>query len=274
MGMAHGGYTFTHAEIDVDVIHGIRNSHKTAYTEFGLPSITDVNTLKKIIPEEELYPVRETRAWLDRHGLKAWGTDAWACLPILEYYFGKASDIEQLVEQSRELQAIGYQAAFEAMRQQWPHCSMMMNWCFNEPWSNAANNCILSYPARPRKAYYSVQKALRPTLFSAGIDRYDWKEGEMFSADIWLLNDRPEKMCGKVTVELVTREEVLKLIEWEAQAEPNRNTQGPTVHVPLPMSDDDFFTLRLRAENGLESEYKLLLRHLPRRQEKIKALNQ
>lgn len=273
-GMGHGGYTFTHSQIDVDMIHGIRNSNLTAYTEFGVPSITDMETLKNIIPEDELYPVKATRAWVDRHGMKAWGYHTWVCQPILENYFGKANSLEQLIEWSETLQCIGYQGAFEAMRQQWPYCSMMLNWCYNEPWSNAANNCIMSYPARPRKAYYSVKNALRPTIFSAGIDRYAWKEGEKFSADIWLLNDRPEKMSGSVTVELVMEEQTLKLIEWTAETEANSNMQGPTVHVTLPMSDEDFFILRLKADNGLENEYKLLLRHLPRKVEKIKTMNQ
>lgn len=273
-GMAHGGYTFVHPQIEVDVIHGIRHSRNTAYTEFGVPSLTDVETLKNIIPENELYPIKETRAWVDRHALKAWGPDTWACQPILESYYGKAESLEQLVEQSETLQCIGYQGAFETMRQQWPHCSMMLNWCYNEPWSNAANNCIISYPARQKKSYYAVKNALRPTMFSAGVDRYDWKEGETFSADIWLLNDRPEKMSGNVIVELVMAEQTVKLIDWTAEAEANSNVQGPTVHVTLPMSEDDFFTLRLKADNGMENEYKLLLRHLPRKVEKIKTMNQ
>lgn len=273
-GMAHGGYTFTHSQIDGDMIHGIRNSNFTAYTEFGVPSITDIETLEKIIPEEELYPITATRAWVDRHGMKAWGCHTWVCQPILEHYFGKANSLEQLIEWSETLQSIGYQSAFETMRQQWPHCSMMLNWCYNEPWSNAANNCIMSYPARPRKAYYSVKNALRPTMFSAGIDRYDWNEGEKFSADIWLLNDRPEKVNGSVTVELVTAEHTVKLIEWVAEADANSNMQGPTVHVTLPMSAEDFFTLRLKADNGMENEYKLLLRHRSRKVEKIKTMNQ
>lgn len=273
-GMAHGGYTFTHPQIDVDMVHEFRKSNFTAYTEFGVPSITDMETLKRIIPESELFPITATQAWIERHGIKAWGYDAWVCQPILETYFGKAESLEQLIEWSETLQCIGYQSAFETMRQQWPHCSMMLNWCFNEPWSNAANNCIISYPARTRKAYYSVKSALRPTIFSAGFDRYDWREGEQFSADIWLLNDKPEKTSGCVRVELVIGEQINKLIEWTAEAGPNSNTQGPTVHAVIPTSEEDFFVLRLVSDNGMENEYKLLLRHLPRKGNVVKRLNE
>ena len=274
MGMAHGGYTFKHAQIDIDVIHTIRHSNRTAYTEFGVPSMTDIETLKKIIPAEELHICGETRAWVDRHADKAWGPDAWACKSIIESYYGKAETLEQFIEQSEEMQCIGYQCAFEAMRQQWPHCSMMLNWCYNEPWSNAAHHCIVSYPARLKKSYYSVKNALRPVMFSAGIDRYDWKEGEKFSADVWFLNDLPKEATGSVTVELVTAEQTVQLLEWTAKAGANSNVQGPTVHVTLPISEDDFFILRFKADNGMENEYKLLLRHLPRKTKQIKTMNE
>jgi len=109
--------------------------------------------------------------------------------------------------------------------------------------------------------------------FSAGFDRYDWKEEEKFSADIWLLNDCPEKVGGRVSVELVTAEQTIKLLDWEAQAEANSNVQGPTVHATLPMSEEDFFVLRLKADDGMENEYQLLLRHRPRKVKKLRELN-
>lgn len=275
-GMGHGGYSFVNEMMQGDIFHTMRSANLKAYTEFGLSSINDIQTLKKMMPEEELYPVKETQAWKERHGVRSWGpiADSWVCQKIQEKYFGETESLEQLVEQSNILQCIGYQAAFENARQQWPHCSMILNWCFNEPWNNAANLCLVNYPARPKKSYVSVKNALRPTMFSAGIDKYDWKEGEKFSADIWLLNDRPEEMSGSVTVELVMAEQTIKLLEWSAKAEANTNTEGPTVHMTLPVSEEDFFILRLRAENGMENEYRLLLRHGFRKKEEIKAMNQ
>lgn len=260
-GMAHGCYNFSHPKMNGDIFHSVYSSRNTAYIEFGIPSMTDIETIRKIIPESELFPVKPTKAWIDRHGLKAWGENSWICQDVLENYYGKAESLEELIDESERLQCIGYQAAFEGMRQQWPHCGMIMNWCLNEPWSNAANNCIISYPARLKKSYYSVKKALRPTMFSAGITKYDWKQGEKFSADIWLLNDAPKNVSSTVTVEIVMADKTVTLIEWKANAEAGKNTQGPTVHFTLPESQSDFFFLRLKSDDGMDNEYQLLYRH-------------
>ena len=268
-GMAHGGYTFTHPQMNGDVFNCIYHSDFTAYTEFGIPSMSDLETIKKIIPADELFPVSPTRAWVDRHGLKAWGENCWICPDILEKYYGKPNSLEELIAYSNELQCIGYQLEFEMLRQKWPHCGMIMNWCFNEPWNNVANNCLLSYPAKPKPAYYAVRNALRPTMFSAAVTKYDWTEGENFSADIWFLNDTPEKAFGKVTAELVMSEKSVRLIEWEAKVSENSNFRGPTVHIDLPESDSDFFILRLKSENNIGNEYRLLLKHKKRSNKKI-----
>lgn len=272
IGMGHGCYAFKHPDMGGDIFESIRGSHLVAYTEFGVPGLTDVETLKTMMPENELFPVLRTKGWLLRHGLGAWGPGAWICENVLREYFGAPESIEDLVNWSNELQSTGYQAAFEEMRRQWPHCAMALNWCYNEPWSNAANNCLIDYPTKPKRAYYAVQRALRPVLFTAGMPRYDFKEGEAFSADIWFHNDTPQPATGTVTVVLKTGSTEKQLLNWSAEAGPNSNLQGPTVHFTLPESSEDFITLKLIAENGQENEYHLLLRH-KKPTAKVKQMN-
>lgn len=271
-GMGHGCYSFHHPDMQGDIFTSIRHCNMVAYTEFGIPGMTDVETLRTMMPEQELFPVTATKAWVLRHGLGAWGPHAWNCENVLREYFGEPESIEELVSWSNLLQSTGYQAAFEEMRRQWPHCGMALNWCYNEPWSNAANNCLIDYPTKPKAAYYAVQKALRPVLFTAGMERYDYKEGEHFSADIWFMNDSPNTVSGKVQVLLKVGNEQQELLNWQATAGPNSNVQGPTVHVTLPESTDDFITLLLVAENGFENEYRLLLRH-KKPTAKVKQMN-
>ena len=266
IGMAHGCYAFRHPKmVGCDVLQTTRRSHFTAYTEFGVPALTDMDTLQRIIPESEQSPPRPTDTWRYRNGFGAWGENTWICDDVLAYYFGAPHSLDEMVEQSNRLQCIGYQCAFEEMRRQWPHCAMALNWCYNEPWSNAGNNCLVDYPTRPRPAYEAVKRALRGTLFSAGIDHYDWKEGEPFEADIWLLNDTPQPARGAVRVELIAGNTTLHLLDWnDAETPAGSNLQGPTVHCILPVCDEDFFTLRLIAPDGMENSYTLLMRHADR----------
>lgn len=254
-GMAHGGYTFFDERQNGEVYAQFAKANNTAYTEFGVPSITDVEDLKKIIPEKELFPIEPTPAWIAHHGFKAWGEERWLCLQIIEKYFGKPESLEEVVENSKFMQAEGYRAAFEEMRRQWPHCSMAINWCFDEPWITAAGNSLITYPDKPKPSYFTVKEALRPTLFSAAVEKFSWSEGETFEAALWLLNDTQEDLTGKVDVSIRLGDKEIKLLTWEASADANRNTQGPTVRAVLPAVDTDKLYLKLTAENGMSSEY-------------------
>lgn len=273
-GMAHGGYTFYSADQGGDVFQEFQNSSNVAYTEFGVPALASMETLREIIPEDELFPVTETEAWIAHHGFKAWGKSRWVCQDVYERYFGEPSSLEEMVEGQTWMQCEGYRGAFEEMRRQWPHCSMAINWCYNEPWKTCAGNNLIAYPTRVRPAYYYVQKAMRPTLFSAKIAKFDWKEGETFEAEIWLLNDAPEAVSGTVSVTAKVGDESFELLDWTAKAEPNLHRRGPTVRFTLPhVEDEREVVLTLSAENGWESEYRFL--YIPKKKKKnvLRQLN-
>lgn len=254
-GMAHGGYKFYSEAQGGDVFQQFLRAHNTAYTEFGVPSVSSVETLREIIPADELFPIHKTDAWLAHHGFDAWGSDAWLNLSVWERYFGEPESLEQLVEKSSWLQCAGYQAAFEEMRKQWPHCGMMLNWCFDEPWKTAANNSVVAYPAKPKPAYEAVRAALRPSLFSARIEKFSWREGETLEAEIWLLNDSPEAVSGAVRISVCIGAKTSQLLEWNASVGANTNLQGPTVRFVLPGVETDRVTLMLESDNGLSSSY-------------------
>ena len=151
-------------------------------------------------------------------------------------------------------------AIFEEARRQWPHCSAALNWAFNEPWITAANLSIVRYPAIPKPGYFATKNALRSTMFSARIPHFDWKSGERFTAQIWLLNDSNEQVSGSVEVILKIGEKEISLLKWEnAEAVPNANTEGASVCCVLPAVDANSMTLILKAnDENMSSEYKLL----------------
>ena len=88
------------------------NVSYVAYTEFAVSSMASVELLKKIIPEEELFPVEATDSWVLHYGLDAWWKDSWVCTSVLEHYFGKASSLEEMVAQSNWLQSLGTKSIF------------------------------------------------------------------------------------------------------------------------------------------------------------------
>ena len=237
MGMGHGGYYFTaHFDNRIDVFELFQKSEFTAYTEFGVPCLADVKTLKEIIPEHELFPPSETKAWLEHHAFRVIWFDpgSWSAIDVSEKYFGKAHTLEELCERGALLQYEGYKGIFEEARRQAMRCSMAISWCFNEPWKTAANNSIISWPDRPKGGYEGVAKALRPVLASAKIPRFDFKPGSVFEAQLWILNDTGgQQKTGTVKAFLEIDEKRYELLQWSSGAT-SENLAGPTVFMKLP----------------------------------------
>lgn len=260
-GMAHGGYRFRTA--NQDVFQMFQNSACTAYSEFGVAAMADVETLKTIIPAQELFPVENTPAWRYHFGVGLGEDNGYVSEPILRHYFGKAESLAELVFQSNWLQCEGYKAIFEESRRQWPQCSMALNWCFNEPWVCAANCSILMYPAKPKPGYYAVQAALRPAMPSARVPKFDWKGNENFTAQIWYHNDGVEAVSDRVKIRVELGTDVYELLTWETGIlEAGTNKLGPAINLKLPLeAESKELRLILESQNGNSSSYTLLFRN-------------
>lgn len=256
-GMAHGGYTFAESPGGKEIYQIFQNAHATAYTEFGVPSITDYKKLKSIIPEDEIENLSDTKSWYYHHATAQWGETRWACCDIIEYYFGENLTTKQLVEYSQLLQCEGYKAIFEEARRQQPYCSMALNWCMNEPWLTAANNSIISYPLDPKPAYYAVANSLSSVLASAKFTKFVWNGNETFEAELWLLNDSNETICDEIKTVIEIDGKEYDLLDWKTgDVKERNNMRGPTVRFVLPDSlPINFFTLKLISKNGKSNEY-------------------
>jgi beta-mannosidase len=160
------------------------------------------------------------------------------------------------------LQSEGLKFFFEETRRQKPVCAMGLNWCFNEPWPAAANGSLVSWPAEPKPAMAAVKDALRPVLASARPAKLGWQAGEIFTADLFLLNDAPEALrAGKIEAVLVAGDQEFNLLNWSYLAvKANTNLVGPSVRFKLPELGVKRFSLVLRVVNKpeMDSEYTFL----------------
>ena len=262
-GMAHGHYVFRDPGSGEEVYSTMNRASNTAYTEFGVPAPSRVEILEAILPEDELWPPRPGSSWESHHAYNAWVGDTWLMPDMIEHYFGKPESLDDLVEGGQVLQSEGYKAIYEEARRQKPYCSMALNWCFNEPWPTAANNSLINWPNWPKPAFYAVKDACRPVLASARNTKFSWSRDEVFSTQLWMLNDLHESLEGGVmTATLISGRKHLELGSWEfGDADPNTNLEGPVVKDVLPLWKPGPFTLLLQVEGQPEykSEYTFLL---------------
>ncbi|RYG35736.1 hypothetical protein EON81_11850 [bacterium] len=246
MGMGHGGYTFRDPRTDEECWSSFQRSSNTAYTEFGCGGIASVETLQSFLPPDEEFPPRPGTAWEDHHAYSAWIGDTWLDMGTIEHYFGPSSSLEELVAKGQVLQAEGFRGLFEEARRQKPRCAMALNWCFNEPWPTAANNSLIEWPCKPKPALYAVGEACRPSLASARISKFMWKEGEWFDPEFWILHDAPVPLAGGTLVASVGG---TVLLRWDFDEIPaNENLRGPRGALKLPRFEGDRFTMEVRVE--------------------------
>ncbi len=259
-GMGHGGYLFYDKQSGADVYKCFREAKNTAYTEFGAPSISSLEALRKIIPSDELETLSPTPSWVLHHAFEAWKPESHASLPVLERYFGKDATLEERISQSDLLQSEGLKFIFEEARRQSPKCGAALNWAFNEPWITAANLCIVRYPDIPKPAYFAVKDALRPALFSASFEKIVWKGGEVFEAQLWLLNDSPDEASASMEAYIELGERTIPLASFErCELGANENKPLGTVNCTLPNDDARRMKLIIRSsDDALSSEYEFI----------------
>lgn len=263
MGMAHGHYLFHDFDNGKNIFEIYPGKKFSAMTEYGVSGASDAETIREIIPEEELWPPKKESCWKDHHAFGVWTEDSWLCLNAIEKYFGTPNNLEDLVEGSQTLQAVGLQFIFEESRRMQPYCSMTLNWCFNDCWPSAANTSIVEYPNLPKKAFYSVQAACRPVLASARASKFSWKPGEEFNLELFILNDSINSVPeGKIDVFVKSGDLKSKMLEWNYPAgNPQENIEGDKLSFIVPEIKSDSFSLILEDEenSSINSEYFFLI---------------
>jgi len=249
-GIGHGHYVFYDSTIDEEVFQWMAKAQNTAYTEYGVPGVANLDILKLFIPENELFPLERNKTWELHHAFGVWGDERWLEMPTLEKYFGEIQSLEELVTYSQLLQCEGLKFIYEESRRQKPFCSMALNWCYQEPWPSAANNSLINWPNSIKPAYHQVTNACRPVLASVRIPKFEWKEGEDFSCDLFMLNDSYDQLTGqKVKVVMQYDGTEKELMSWDCPgADGFMNIKGPTLHAKIPQMKTNLFYIQIRVE--------------------------
>ena len=150
--------------------------------ELTAASSPNVESLKKFIPENELWPMGLS------YGYHAGDMDI---LKILNYeVFGdmKLNSLEEFVEATQIAQGTIFQYALEHFRRSKPHvsgvalCHFITNWPIIK-WD------LIDYYGEKKKSFEMVKKSYQPLLPSMEYKKRRWLPGELFEANLWIVND-------------------------------------------------------------------------------------
>ncbi|KXX69085.1 beta-galactosidase [Flammeovirga sp. SJP92] len=150
--------------------------------EFAITSVPSVESLKKFIPEDELWTP----------GL-SWGHH-WADLTRLRMQnwdvFGSEmkGSLEEFVNASQDAQGIIFQNGIEYFRRQKPELSGIALCHFITYWPDMKWGIVDNYQ-QPKRSFDFVKKAYQPTLISLNFHKRRWSNNENFKGELWVIND-------------------------------------------------------------------------------------
>lgn len=241
-------------------------------SEFGMQAPPDVESLRRFMPENRLWPVRPVLPYSLSEAVSL-GPSFWDKLPALTldhrtvestrmWYHHNAQlykmfryakirgfhDLETFVAASQEAQAAGLQVAVEHIRRRRYRSSGVMFWQLNEPWP-AVCWSVIDYYLRPKRAYWKIAAVMAPALVSLDYIYKRYRPGDEFRAEAWVINDMHRPLEGaRLTVSLVTDAGRVELAARDlGRVEPDSLTSVGEVAATLPE------TVAMRVECRLEA---------------------
>jgi beta-mannosidase len=165
-------------------------------SEFGLQAPPDEEALRRFLPLQDLWP--PGRSWR-YHGAGLHKLRRYA-RPFLS---NRDPSLRGFVEASQRAQAHGLQMAIEHYRRRKADgCGGALVWQLNEPWP-AISWALLDHARRPKPAYETVKRLFNPLLVSIDYQPARFRPGELFAADVWVINDGAQTLPGcQVAIEM------------------------------------------------------------------------
>ena len=171
-------------------------------TEFGLQAPPVVESLRRFLPLEEMWPPASVWTFHRAQMGKLWH---YAQIPNLK------SEMETFVEASQRAQARGIQIAVEHARRRKYATSGFLVWQFNSPWP-AIDWALVDYYRVPKLAYHRLAEIANPLLVSLNYPLRRYAPGDALTADVWVINDWLREFPGcRVEVALQDVQQVFEV---------------------------------------------------------------
>lgn len=252
MGMIHGSYGYLYAGEEPHLY--IRNHPATAYTEFGIPSTSGYDAVRSVVREDEAG--KFGGSWETHKGCGAWEAEpeSWGYLGLLNTLL-PGKDLQERCKNSQILQGILYQSVFEELRSHKDICGMALNWDFDDSWPVVANNSLVEYGGKPKRAYESVKRALKPTVLSLQYGSVYCKEELRFCTRI--LSDTAVQQGLRAKVIVAQNEKKMeKVMYFPADGE-----EGESAAFDIHDFECGLFRVSIEAEDAsIANEYDLIKR--------------
>lgn len=159
-------------------------------SEFGMHAAPVAETLRRAIPEDELYFHSPSMDHHNKDNPKNKGDN------LMETVTGLPDTLEDYIDFSMIAQAEGLKFGIEHYRRRKPHCSGTLFWQLNDCWP-VLSWSVLDYYGFGKAGYYYSRRFYAPVMAS-------FKPLDDGGLELWITNDTLEELTDTVTVRLAT----------------------------------------------------------------------
>ncbi len=197
---------YSAARVSMEEYYG--NLDYAIYPEIAAASAPCVESIKKFIPPDELWPPGPSWGYhfaeLDifrNHNLEIFNDE-------------RTGSLEEFVNATQIVQGTVFKYAIECFRRKKPHVSGCSFCFFISPWPDF-KWAVVDYYLKPKLSYYMIKTAYQPILVSLKYHKRRWMNGEDFEGSLWVVNDyhRQFKNC---TIEMRITDKKRKLLKKES----------------------------------------------------------
>ncbi|KAL2821842.1 glycoside hydrolase superfamily [Aspergillus cavernicola] len=172
-------------------------------SEFGMEAFPHMSTIEYFVENDaDKYPQSQV---LDFHN-KADGHERRLATYLVEN-LRMATDLEKYIYLTQVVQAETMMFGYRGWRRQWGHerkCGGALLWQINDCWPTISW-AIVDYFLRPKPAYYTVKRVMKPLAIGVRREHSDWsavhaQPPKRSQYELWVASSRLEELQG--TVEL------------------------------------------------------------------------
>ena len=211
-------------------------------SEAGVNAFPVLEDYVKFTPRALLWPPDTT--YIEYHGEYNTGFEHLKKLSRYANEFGPSSSIAELIAKSELYQALANSFNMEFCRSNEFSNSGFLVWQYDDIWP-CVSWSIVDWYGTPKASYYFMKRSSRPVHICADYERYLWKAGEKFTADVHLLNDTdlPVEGCTFKAKLLDVFGKALAVDSGAARAEANRSEKIGRIEYEIPpdMAGRTFF---------------------------------
>lgn len=239
--------------------------------ELTAASAPGVDSLKRFIPEDELWPMGMSWAYhyADIDVLKILNIEALGDI--------RMGSLEEFVRATQETHAIVLQYALEHYRRRKPYNSGVALCHFITHWPDIKWG-IVDYYGKKKDCFQQVKHTYEPVLISLAHSKRRWNAGESFEGSVWVVNDYHKTFSNAVAAYEVKDDAGNVLTSGKMDiATIGEDSAFEISGLTFTVAEGQYFyvSLKLLAEDGVTlstNDYKLIVGDQEEAKKQLKAM--